>query len=241
MNEEELFRLAISDVSTYSLLNEILAIRDNRFPNEEVDYCINVNGYISLDALNKYVKVVQENHQLKEKNDKIKIAIAENCDLRLDYELYKDNHIYKNYEVEMKENTIKKLKEAVKEVRTYIKYYLLDNSWFKDSQKEFEKLLQMLETSKEDNIMNNEKLNGVSCPGVQGAEGIPGKTFEGRLLIEYTELVERIVLLEKALGPDGKIEHIEPVLEKQLSIMRDYRDILQLRIIALLLKDKKEN
>lgn len=65
MNEEELYELAISDVSTYSLLNEILAIRDKRFPNEEVDYCININGYISLDVLNKYVKVVQENQQLK--------------------------------------------------------------------------------------------------------------------------------------------------------------------------------
>ena len=60
MNEEELYKLAISDVPKYSLLNEILAIRDNRFPNEKVDYCININGYISLDVLNKYVKVVQK-------------------------------------------------------------------------------------------------------------------------------------------------------------------------------------
>lgn len=63
MNEEKLYRLAISDVSTYSLLNEILAIRDNRSPNEEVDYCINVNGYISLDALNKYVEVIEKKQQ----------------------------------------------------------------------------------------------------------------------------------------------------------------------------------
>ena len=66
MSEEELYKLALSDVPTYSLLNEILAIRDKRFSNEEVDYCVNVNGYISLDALNKYVKIQQENQQLLE-------------------------------------------------------------------------------------------------------------------------------------------------------------------------------
>ena len=66
MNEEELYQLAISDVSTFPLLNEILAIRDNRFPNEKVDYCINVNGCISLDVLNKYVRSIIELEQLKE-------------------------------------------------------------------------------------------------------------------------------------------------------------------------------
>ena len=37
----------------------------------------------------------------------------ENKQLKLDYKLYKDNHIYKNYEVETKDNTIKQLKERV--------------------------------------------------------------------------------------------------------------------------------
>ena len=46
MNEKELYELAISDVPKYSLLNEILAIRDNRFPNEENDYTIKVYGKI---------------------------------------------------------------------------------------------------------------------------------------------------------------------------------------------------
>ena len=66
MSEEELYKLALSDVPSYSLLNEIFAIRDKRFPNEENDYTIKVYGSISLDVLNKYVKVVQENSQLKE-------------------------------------------------------------------------------------------------------------------------------------------------------------------------------
>ena len=65
MNEKELYNLAISDVPKYSLLNEILAIRDNRFPDEKADYCINVNGYISLDVLNKYVNLVKIDEDIR--------------------------------------------------------------------------------------------------------------------------------------------------------------------------------
>ena len=72
MNEEELYKLAISDIPKYSLLNEILAIRDKRFPNEEVDYCINVNGYISLDVLNKYVRNINELEQLQNNRNELK-------------------------------------------------------------------------------------------------------------------------------------------------------------------------
>lgn len=77
MNEEELYKLAISDVPTYSLLNEILAIRDNRFPNEEVDYCINVSGYISLDVLNKYVRNINELEQLQNNWNELKKWLEE--------------------------------------------------------------------------------------------------------------------------------------------------------------------
>lgn len=48
-----------------------------------------------------------------------------------------------------KEQENKELKEVIEEVREYIKYYLLDNSWFKDSQNEFKKLLQILDKVKE--------------------------------------------------------------------------------------------
>lgn len=65
MNEKELYDLAISDVPKYSLLNEILAIRDNRFHDEEVDYCINVNGCISLDVLNKYVNLIKTEDEIR--------------------------------------------------------------------------------------------------------------------------------------------------------------------------------
>lgn len=72
MNEEELYKLALSNVPKYSLLNEILAIRDNRFPNEKVDYCINVNGYISLDVLNKYVRNINKLEQLQNNWNELK-------------------------------------------------------------------------------------------------------------------------------------------------------------------------
>ena len=42
----------------------------------------------------------------------------------------------------------KQLKEVIEKVREYIKYYLLDNSWFKDSQNEFKRLLQILDKVK---------------------------------------------------------------------------------------------
>ena len=47
-----------------------------------------------------------------------------------------------------KEKENKQLKEVIEEVGEYIKYYLLDNSWFKDSQNEFKKLLQILDKVK---------------------------------------------------------------------------------------------
>ena len=41
----------------------------------------------------------------------------ENKQLKLDYELYKDNYVHRNYEVEIRDNTIKQLKEIIEEVR----------------------------------------------------------------------------------------------------------------------------
>ena len=65
MNEEELYKLAISDVPKYSLLNEILAIRDNRYPDEETDYTIKVYGSISLEVLNNYARNINELERLQ--------------------------------------------------------------------------------------------------------------------------------------------------------------------------------
>ena len=44
----------------------------------------------------------------------------ENQQLKIDYELYKDNCVYRNYEVEIRDNTIKQLKEIIEEVREVI-------------------------------------------------------------------------------------------------------------------------
>lgn len=65
MNKEELYKLAINNVQKYSLLNEIFAIRDKRV--EQVDYTIGVNGFISLDVLNKYVELIDYINQLETK------------------------------------------------------------------------------------------------------------------------------------------------------------------------------
>lgn len=138
MSEEELYKLAISDVPTYSLLNEILAIRDNRFPNEEADYCINVNGYISLDVLNKYVKVVQENKQLREEQ-KYNVPIVEH-----------------NQIVSKKNKEMNQLKEVIEEVREYIEKECSDlligyfHNRF-DATEYYEKLLQILDKATKEN------------------------------------------------------------------------------------------
>lgn len=64
MNKEELYKLALSDVPKYSLLNEIFAIRDKNI--ETVDYTIGVNGFISLDVLNKYINAINSWNELKD-------------------------------------------------------------------------------------------------------------------------------------------------------------------------------
>lgn len=126
MNEEELYKLAISDVPKYSLLNEILAIRDKRFLNENADYCINVNGYISLDVLNKYVKVIQENIQLKGVIETYEILIkANNINNWNELKEYINNRFYAiefdynnkiidKFELVVRQNELLKLKEVIK-------------------------------------------------------------------------------------------------------------------------------
>ena len=52
-------------------------------------------------------------------------------------------------EIETLEQQCKKQKEVIDKAIEYIKYYSLDNSWFKDSQNEFKKLLQILDKAKD--------------------------------------------------------------------------------------------
>ena len=60
MNKKELYQKAISDIHRYSLLNEIFAIRDERFPKEQQENMLCVNGYINIDTLNRYVRYIDE-------------------------------------------------------------------------------------------------------------------------------------------------------------------------------------
>lgn len=70
MNKEELYNLALNDVHKYNLLNEIFAIEDLR--SAQRSYCFKVNGFISLDVLNKYVNSIDENTNLKQALNEIK-------------------------------------------------------------------------------------------------------------------------------------------------------------------------
>ena len=67
MKEEEIYEMILNeDVEKYPLLNEIFAIRDNR--HKVNNYTICVNGYISLDVINKAIKLQKENEELKADN-----------------------------------------------------------------------------------------------------------------------------------------------------------------------------
>lgn len=86
-----------------------------------------------------------------------KYLTEENKQLKLDYELYKDNCVYRNYEVEIRDNTIKQLKEVIEEVRKYIEenplyYYVYDEEELYPTiseEKARKEILQILDKAKE--------------------------------------------------------------------------------------------
>lgn len=85
---------------------------------------------------------------IRSQAEAIELLKQENKQLKLDYELYKDNHIYKNYEVETKDNTIKQLKDVIEEVGTEIsslmsKYFYEKDFCIEDIH--LDKLLQILD------------------------------------------------------------------------------------------------
>lgn len=65
MSEEEIYKIITKDVFKYPLLNQIFAIRDNRYKIDNKSIC--VNGYISLDTIEKVIQLQKENEELKEK------------------------------------------------------------------------------------------------------------------------------------------------------------------------------
>ncbi len=76
MNEEEIYKMIlIENVEKYPLLGEIFAIRDNRHKID--NYTICVNGYISLDVINKAIKLQKAFNKSTEKINKIKNELKE--------------------------------------------------------------------------------------------------------------------------------------------------------------------
>lgn len=83
MSEEEIFRmLLVEKLDKFPLLNELFAIRDSR--GKRNDYTICVNGYISLDVINKAIekvnllnslKEIEKSH--KEENGKLRVELEQ--------------------------------------------------------------------------------------------------------------------------------------------------------------------
>lgn len=135
-------------MSDFFILDYLKETDDERFRKYIIAECrrmdrLDIYNWITNDEL-KIKQLQQENQQLK-----------------LDYELYKDNHSYKNYEVEIRDNTIKQLNEVIAEVREISndlyniiynnKYekFGLSREQYKDK---FKNLLQILDKAKgEDN------------------------------------------------------------------------------------------
>lgn len=106
MNEEEIYEMILNeDVEKYPLVNEIFAIRDSR--QKVNNYTIYVNGYISLDAINKAIKLRKENEELKA-----------------------DNYELNNRITDLLENiSIKKVKDKIEEIDERIKNPEKNSYW----------------------------------------------------------------------------------------------------------------
>lgn len=88
MSEEEIYKmLLVEKLDKFPLLNELFAIRDSR--GKRNDYTIFVNGYISLDVINKAVEKVNLMENLKEIEQ---LHQEENGKLRVELEQEKEKN-----------------------------------------------------------------------------------------------------------------------------------------------------
>lgn len=80
LSKEEIEKYILNtETIKHPLLNEIYAIRDRR--KETQDYTIYVDGYISVDVLNKTLKLESDKQKLIEKLEKDKETLKkENAD-----------------------------------------------------------------------------------------------------------------------------------------------------------------
>ena len=103
-------------------------------------------------SYNKDTKIYTINDKEMQKiNRKLKERFTlkqENKQLKLDFDLYKDNHIYKNYEVERKDKQLDLYKSVIEELDEFVKAFHQNRDCFKwceqdyiDVVEEFEKIL----------------------------------------------------------------------------------------------------
>lgn len=104
MTKEELYKLSLDSYYEYPLLAELMAIRDERFKDEQQDSMLCVNGYVGVDTLNNYVKLQQENKQLKENYERL---YNENCKLRERHNINDISLLDENYRLENNWNRLK--------------------------------------------------------------------------------------------------------------------------------------
>lgn len=97
LSKEEIKEYILStETAKHPLLNEIYAIRDKR--KETQDYTIYVDGYISVDVLNKTLKLESDKQKLIEKLEK-KIRYYEENDeiLATSNDNYSDGTVIKKF------------------------------------------------------------------------------------------------------------------------------------------------
>ncbi len=128
MNEEEIYEMILNeDVEKYPLLNEIFAIRDNK--HKVNNYTICVNGYISLDVINKAIKLQKENELAKQ-------ALIKNCNIADERnQLLKENEKLKNKLLD----TLEGQKVIKEETPQYIKENYISKQKVKDKIEELKK------------------------------------------------------------------------------------------------------
>ena len=128
MNEEEIYEMILNeDVEKYPLLNEIFAIRDNK--HKVNNYTICVNGYISLDVINKAIKLQKENELAKQ-------ALIKNCNIADERnQLLKENEKLKNKLLD----TLEGQKVIKEETPQYIKENYISKQKVKDKIEELKR------------------------------------------------------------------------------------------------------
>lgn len=109
MSEEEIYKMLLTEkIDKFPLLNEIFAIRNNKFKIN--DYTIYVTGLISLDVINRAIEKVNLIDKLqkenKEKDRVINLLQTKNIELldriHYQYELLSEFEKYVDSDTKMK-------------------------------------------------------------------------------------------------------------------------------------------